>query len=73
MPDNTSYQTGGHVEDETLKLFSDLRALFQVNNDAAVLRRALALARIVAREAKDDHTITIERRDGTQVTLMLDA
>jgi hypothetical protein len=51
----------------------ELREAFNVDSDAAAIRRALGLARLIAREAKDDHTIMIERRDGTRVRLVLNA
>jgi hypothetical protein len=68
-----TYQRSYQATDETPQVLCELRAAFKVTSDSAVIRRALALARLIAREAKDDHTIIIERKDGTRVQLMLDA
>ena len=73
MSDNVSVERSHQAADETLQIFAELRAAFNLNSDSAVIRRALGLARFIAKEAKDDHTITIERKDGTQVQLLLDA
>ncbi len=59
--------------DETVQILLELRQAFNVSTDSAVIRRALGLARLIAREAKEDHTITIERKDGSQLQLVLDA
>ncbi len=59
--------------DETPAALLELQVAFNVNSNGAAIRRALGLARLIAREAKDDHTIMIERKDGTQVKLILNA
>ena len=64
-----SYQT----TDETPEVLRELRNTFNVGNDSAVIRRALGLARLMANEAADDHTVTIVRKDGTPVKLLLNA
>jgi hypothetical protein len=68
-----THQRSYQATDETPQVLGELRAAFKVKTDSAVIRRALGLARLIAREAKDDHTIIIERRDGTRVQLLLDA
>jgi hypothetical protein len=73
MADNTTVQRSYQAHDETLLAMAELKAAFRLTSDSAVIRRALGLARLIAREAKDDHTIMIERKDGTQVKLLLDA
>jgi len=59
--------------DETPAALLELQVAFNVNSNGAAIRRALGLARLIAREAKYDHTIMIERKDGTQVKLILNA
>jgi hypothetical protein len=68
-PRQRSYQ----ANDETDQVLRELREAFKVSTDSAAIRRALGLARVIAREAKDDHTIVIERKDGTSLRLLLDA
>jgi hypothetical protein len=50
-----SYQT----DERTEKLLDELREGFGVTTDSAVIRRALALASVVVRNADEDHTITL--------------
>ena len=73
MSDSGSRQRSYQATDETHEVIRELRTAFRVNSDSAAIRRALAVARVIAREARDDHTIMIERKDGTQVKLILDA
>ena len=73
MSDGATRQRSYQATDETAQVLGELRAAFRLNSDSAVIRRALALARLIAREAKDDHSIVIERRDGTTAQILLDA
>jgi hypothetical protein len=73
MSGNATFQRSYQATDETAQVLNELKAAFRLNSDSAVIRRALGLARLIAREAKDDHTISIERKDGTRVKLLLDA
>jgi hypothetical protein len=50
-----SYQT----DERTENLLSELREGFGVATDSAVIRRALALASVIVRNAGEDHTITV--------------
>jgi hypothetical protein len=63
-----SYQ----ATDETARALAELRETFRVPTDSAVVRRALALARVMAQEAGEDHTVTVLRRDGTPMKILLD-
>lgn len=72
MPSNSTHQRSYQAADETPEMLRELKAAFRVNIDSAAIRGALGLARLIARESKDDHTIIIERRDGTRVQLLLD-
>ena len=53
-------QTSFIVDDETAKLLQDLQKTFGVKTNAAVIRRALGLAKIAARHADKDKAITIQ-------------
>jgi len=50
-----SYQT----DERTERLLSELREGFGVTTDSAVIRRALALASVMVRNAAEDHTVTV--------------
>ena len=51
--------TSFEVDDRTLALIAQLRETFGVRTNAAVIRKALALANVVSQHADSDHTITI--------------
>jgi redox-regulated HSP33 family molecular chaperone len=68
----TRQQTRVSVE-ETERVLRELKLAFNVSSYTEVLGRALGLAQLIASEAKDDHTITIERKDGTQLQIVLNA
>ena len=57
-----SQQISFVVDDNTLRAFDDLKKIFGVNSNAAVVRRAVALARIAASNAGEDNTLTIVDR-----------
>jgi hypothetical protein len=73
MADSVSRQRSDKPKDETAKVLNELKVAFNLPDDTAVIRRALGLARLIAQEAKDDHTIVIERKDGSQLQIVLDA
>ncbi len=50
---------GFDVDAHTAEVIASLRTAFGVRSNAAVLRKALALARIAAENADEDHTITV--------------
>jgi hypothetical protein len=47
------------VDDRTAALIAHLRETFGVNTNAAVIRKALALANVASQHADKDRTITI--------------
>jgi len=47
------------VDEQTLRAIEELKQTFGVTSNAAVVRKALGLARIAAKNASDDHTLTI--------------
>jgi acetolactate synthase small subunit len=52
-------QTSFVVDEKTEKALEDLKETFGVSTNAAVIRRALALAKVAAENADSEHTITI--------------
>ncbi len=73
MTENGPTQRGDDSLEQTRQVMRELRAAFKLDSDSAVVRRAIAVARLMAREAKDDHTIVIECKDGSRAQLFLDA
>jgi hypothetical protein len=51
--------TSFEVDERTADLLRQLRETFNVKTNAAVIRRALALANVASQYADSDHTITI--------------
>ena len=56
--------TSFEVDERTAALIAGLRETFGVNTNAAVIRKALALANVASEHADTDHTITIAPSDG---------
>lgn len=54
-----SQQVSFVVDEQTVKAIEELKKTFGVNSNAAVIRRALALARVAAANASEDNTLTI--------------
>jgi hypothetical protein len=52
------------IDERTVALLGSLRETFGVRTNAAVLRKALALADVARQYAGPDHTITITPPDG---------
>jgi hypothetical protein len=55
--------TSFEVDDRTAALIARLRETFGVNTNAAVIRKALALANVASQHADADRTITIAPSD----------
>ncbi|SFN41622.1 hypothetical protein SAMN05216386_0890 [Nitrosospira briensis] len=56
----------------TAKAIEDLKEVFGVKTNADVIRKAIALSRIAARNSnRDDHTITLQSPDDKQVKISL--
>jgi hypothetical protein len=51
--------TSFDVDDRTAALIEQLRSTFGVKTNAAVIRKALALANVASQHANSDNTITI--------------
>jgi hypothetical protein len=62
------------LDDYTLNTLRELQAVFGVKTNAAVLRRAIALAKIAATQASEDRTVTISgAEDKKPLTISLAA
>ena len=59
------------VTGETLELIEELKKTFGVDSNTAVLKRALALARVAAGDERDDHTITLLGKDDVRRDILL--
>jgi hypothetical protein len=62
-----SYQASA----ETLGVLQELRSAFGLATDSAVIRRALALARVIVRAAQGANSIRIRKRDGEEQEIIL--
>ena len=59
------------VSDETYALLDELKQSFAVDSYSAVVKRALALARLASRNQRDDHTISILGKDDVRRDIVL--
>jgi hypothetical protein len=59
------------VNDETLALLEELKGTFGVETNTAVLRRALAIARLAAKNQRDDHTVSTVGKDDVRRDIVL--
>jgi hypothetical protein len=59
------------VDEKTLGLLEELKSAFQVETNTAVLRRALAIARLAAQNQRADHTISIIGKDEVKRDIVL--
>lgn len=64
-------QTSFVVDAATAKTIEELKEPFGVKTNAAVIRKALALARIAANKSGPDRTITIVDADEERHKIML--
>jgi hypothetical protein len=56
---------------DTPAILRDLRAAFGLTTDSAVIRRALALARVIVRAAQGGDTIVVRKPDGGELEIVL--
>lgn len=63
--------TSFDVDQKTAEAISELRGIFGVKTNAAVIRKALVLAQVISQQAKDDHTITVSGKS-EPVVIVLD-
>lgn len=58
--------TSFEMDERTLQTIEELKKLFGVKTNAAVLRKSLALSRIVGRHANNEHTVVIGENDKSE-------
>jgi hypothetical protein len=63
--------TSFEVDDRTAALIMQLRETFGMKTNAAVIRKALALANVASQHADPDHTITIAPSGGKPAVKVL--
>ena len=63
--------TSFSLDERTLSVVRELQGVFGVKTNAAVLRKAIALAKITASKASTDHTVVISG-GGEPITVSLD-
>ena len=51
------------MDERTLAAIRELQEVFGVRTNAAVIRKAIALAKVAATKATPEHTVTISGRD----------
>ena len=59
------------VSEDTLAILDELKKTFGVESNAAVVRRALTLARLASKNQRDDHTISILGKDDVRRDVVL--
>ena len=59
------------VNGETLEIIEELKKVFGVDTNTAVLRRALAIARLAGANQRGDHTITLIGKDDIRRDIVL--
>lgn len=59
------------VNNETLALIEELKGAFGVKSNTAVLRRALAIARLAAANRREDGTISLLGKDDVKRDIVL--
>lgn len=64
-------QMNFQINDETLNLIEQLKGAFGVDTNTAVLKRALAIARLAANHQRNDHTITLIGKDEVRRDIVL--
>jgi hypothetical protein len=67
-----SVQTSFQVDPGTAEAIAELKGVFGVTNNTAVIRRAIALARVAARNSNvEDNSVTMIDRAGDRFKVML--
>ena len=63
----TAKQKSYQADEKTEELLGELREGFGLRTDSAVIRRALTLAKVMIKNADDDHTITVLDRNNRRL------
>ncbi|MDP3409237.1 hypothetical protein [Bosea sp. (in: a-proteobacteria)] len=66
-------QTSFEIDEKTAKALEELKRVYGVSTNAAVLKRALAIAMIASEEADEDNRIHLLRKkdDGTYAEVVV--
>jgi hypothetical protein len=59
-------------QDDTIKVIESLKSTFGVSTNGEMISRALALAKVVAEEADDEHTVVLAGKDNKPIKIILD-
>ncbi len=59
------------VNTDTLAMLEELKEVFGVETNTAVLKRALAIARLAGKNQRDDHTISLVGKDEVKRDIVL--
>jgi hypothetical protein len=59
-------QTSFEIDEKTANALDTLKEVYGVSSNAAVLKRALAIALIASKQADDDHNIHFVKKDGEE-------
>ncbi len=73
MGSNDARQISLTVDERTLQSIEELKRELNVTSTAAVIRRALALARFAARSADEDNMVTILDKDRKENRIFLES
>jgi hypothetical protein len=65
MPANFTFQ------DDTIQVIEALKSTFGVSTNGEMISRALALAKVVAAEADDEHTVVLAGKDNKPIKINL--
>ena len=69
---SATIQTSFQVDPGTAQAIDELKDVFGVTSNTAVIRKAIALARIASRNANtDDQTVTLVDKSGTPLKISL--
>jgi hypothetical protein len=65
----TTTQTTIQLDDATINAIEELKKALGVDNNAAVIRRALTITRFVVSQAGEDHIVTVEGKEKTNLVI----
>lgn len=67
-----NFQTSFQVDPGTAEAIDELKGVFGVTSNTAVIRKAIALARVAARNSHaEDRTVTLVGKDGLPLKISL--
>ncbi|MGH6819211.1 MAG: hypothetical protein ACREC1_10635 [Methylovirgula sp.] len=63
-------QTSFQLDPGTAQAIDELKGVFGVTTSTAVIRKAIALARVASRNAAEDGTMTLVKPNGDKVNII---